>query len=290
MKLNRRHAIRGQDRRANTDWYRRGLIAVVLSVGPLLTACHFGGGTILTPAEHTALCKLACVVEAGAQPSPPPADTNNCLLACDGTTPSPSSTTPTIVPTATATETATATSTPVPTPTPTPTSTGWVTRLIRVNGFAGCNPYGGPGRTRCHGDRTFWFTMPDRDLLSVEVNCQISAARNPNIVGYLQKCLRFDSAGTPCGGAPACDQDHLSCERVRIGCNGKNWDDPRGSVLKVTGQIQCTEADNHYGFDCVGTPNSQYLICAHPFSDAHTEDGTPILVQGTGEFCQAGTF
>lgn len=221
--------------------------------------------------------------------------------------PTPSATTPTD-PSATPTATTpgpTATSTPVPTPT-----TGvWVTKLIRVNGFngapGGCNASRGPGRTHCHGDRTFHFLMPGFDLVPqyAGMGCEFGPdglAHHPAgwkwgdaVCGQFDgrpACVCRDDAQSPCGGSPSCDSDHMSCERVRVGCNGRSWDDPRGSILKATGQIQCTEAPDHYGFDCDGTPNTSYMLCARPYADAHTEDGTPILVQGTGEFCMAGTF
>lgn len=229
---------------------------------------------------------LGCCATIGSQhvcltaptPSPTPTLTPAPRLATATQTAEPTATQPAVTPEPTATFT------PVPAPT-------WVTRLIRVNGFHGCNPDRGPGRTACHGDRTFWFTMPGFDVLSREDNCRISCARRPNGGNCLASCNRNDSTGTPCGGAPACDADHLSCERVRVGCNGHAWDDPRGSMLKATGDgFSCSDADDHYGFDCTGTPGSQYMLCARPFADAHTADGTPILVQGTGEFCAAGVF
>lgn len=133
--------------------------------------------------------------------------------------------------------------------------------------------------------------MPGFDVLARDVNCAISCARRPGDTNCINSCNRNDSPGTPCGGAPACDDDHMACERVRIGCNGHSWDDPRGSILKATGDgFTCTEAEDGYGFNCTGTPNSSYMLCARPYADPHTADGTPILVQGTGEWCTSGVF
>jgi hypothetical protein len=223
-----------------------------------------------------AVFMVGCCVTVGGQRVCAVAPTNAPLPTTTAPPPTPS---PTEAPTATA----------APTPTMTPTPSAWVTRLTLVNGFAGCNPDGGPGRASCHGDRTFWFAMPGFDVLARDVNCTISCARRPGDTNCIASCNRNDSPGTPCGGAPACDQDHLACERVRIGCNGRTWDDPRGSVLKATGGIECMDIDG-YGFDCTGTPGASYMLCARPYADAHTADGVPIPVQGTGEHCTSGVF
>ncbi len=237
---------------------------------------------------------------------PTTAEVTTCLLACTAPRATPTLTSPS----ATATSEATSTAAPVSSPTPTPTSAPrWVTTIRLVNGFGNCSPHpcnpldtttiirdgktcvqlGYAGRTRCDGDRTYLYTMPDFDLVPKGEGCWELWGHNPDASLY-NRCMNNDSPGTPCNGAAACDRDHLDCPRTAYGCNGRELGDPRGSILNVTGGVTCIEHDNHYGMTCRGEPGAHYMICARPFPDAHDEQGNPLPIKGTGENCKSGWF
>jgi hypothetical protein len=227
--------------------------------------------------------------------------------------------------TATSTSTATPRATAAPTSSPTPVATAsptippWQVRLKFYEGFHGCNPapcntldnvtvakvdpdgkthtcaelY--PARSRCDGDRTPMCEMPGFDYPGLEkgTGCrELSYCLTqpiPTDVGKcIDNCLAHDSPGTPCGGAAACDPDHMGCPRTFVGCQGKNRGDVRGSKLSWTGLKSCTEAPNHYGFTCTGTPGVRYEICTEPLPGATNEDGSPLL--GGSKRCKNGWF
>lgn len=178
--------------------------------------------------------------------------------------------------------TAEPTSAPTATPTPVPAAEWWSGFALRYfNGFAGCNPEAGPGRTRCHGDTTPWYTMPGYGLVPKGEGCE--ALANP------AACRANDTPGTPCGGAPSCDMDHMLCRRVAVGCGGREVGDPRGPLITWSG-IDCAVQGNGYSFDCTGEPGAVYWIRSDPRPDVHDADGRPIPVQGSGSSLRAGMF
>lgn len=230
-------------------------------------------------------------------------------------------------PTATATSTSTATpratasptSSPTPAATASPTIPPWQVRLKFYEGFHGCNPapcntldnvtvikidpdgkkhtcaelY--PARSRCDGDRTPICEMPGFDYPGLDkgAGCRTLSycltQPDPSKVGpCIDNCLAHDSPGTPCGGAAACDPDHMTCPRTFVGCQGRNRGDVNGSHLTWTGLTSCTEAANHYGFTCTGTPGARFEICTEPWPGATNEDGSPLL--GGARRCKSGWF
>jgi hypothetical protein len=199
------------------------------------------------------------------------------------------------VPTPTVAPTSTVTATPSPSPTEasqaTPTLT-WEVRQKFVNGFHGCNPRASEAealaspRTTCSGDRTALFEMPGFDLVPKGTGCQELAGTGFDVAA----CLRNDSPGTPCGGAPACDQDHLGCPRTWVGCQGQEWDTAKpspGSHLLWKGGVSCRDI-NGFAFVCTGTPGAVYEICSEPWPNATTVDGRRVI--GGRIHCRAGYF
>jgi hypothetical protein len=168
----------------------------------------------------------------------------------------------------------TATATPAPTATPEPTATTpptWnVPPLVRYpNGFAGCNPGRtfrevSPGVVECEGDMTYWFFMPGYDVVPKCKTCKI------------------DDPYMPCGGAPACDRDHMSCERVFVGCGGRDWDNHAGPDLKITGTglVSLERMDNPYRFILRAKKGSLLTLTACPPDDFRSKDGIPIPHMG----------
>lgn len=137
-------------------------------------------------------------------------------------------------------------------------------------------------RTRCDGDRTPYFAMPDYSIVPKGAGCEVFGDR-------AQHCQDWDTPTSPCGGAPACDRDHMACERVRVGCGGQERGDPRGSALIVTGDVQCAQKADHYGLWCTGAPGTTYEICSEPYT-GHGDDYGPIPVRGSGRYCRSGHF
>lgn len=214
--------------------------------------------------------------------------------------------------------TVTATAAPTAAPTASPAVPAWDVRLKFYEGFHGCNPapcntldnvtvvrvdangkthtcaelY--PARSRCEGDRTPMCEMPGFDYpgLPKATGCTelpyCLAMAEPARGACIQNCMIHDSPGTPCGGAAACDLDHLICPRTFVGCQGKPRGDVNGSKLTWTGLTGCVEHANHYGFACTGMPGARYSLCTEPLPGARNEDGSPLL--GGQKRCKEGWF
>jgi hypothetical protein len=211
-------------------------------------------------------------------------------------------------------------SSPAPTSTTSPTSApgpAWVTRVKRVNGFGNCSPReAGKGRTEatCRGDRTYHYEMPSEQIVPkyAGMSCEPQTANrwfrtegfvmhdgytcgkfDQVKVGGVERCLCRDDAQSPCGGAPVCESGRYDrCERLRVGCNDMEWDDPRGSILSVTGDgVECRDIDG-FALACNGTVGATYMLCARLYPDARTADDREIEHSGnnSANFCKAGIW
>ncbi len=217
--------------------------------------------------------------------------------------------------------------------TPTPVPWGFVTRVRIVQGFSGCNPRtpNEAARTErvCHGDRTYQYFMPSEGSGPGQVpkyagmSCEQRPGTNRwyRVEGFqfnnsdgtpYYTCGRFDEtkppkggnpycfcrddAQSPCGGAPVCEKGRFArCERLRIGCNGQEWDAAfpgPGSELEVdpkNGAVTCDNGDG-FRFTCRGVPGAKYKLTARLYKDARTGDGREIQSQNQGEFSREGTW
>jgi hypothetical protein len=136
------------------------------------------------------------------------------------------------------------------------------------NGFAGCGPGKpyrdvGGGVVECDGDMTYWWQMPGYDVVPKCKTCAI------------------DDPWMPCGGAPSCDDDHMACKRVEVGCGGRNWDNREGPDLAVTGTgLVSLDRWHPFLFTMRVKKGSLLTLTACFPKDFKTKDGLRVPIPG----------
>lgn len=86
-----------------------------------------------------------------------------------------------------------------------------------------------------------------------------------------------------------CDTDHQ--DNWNTYCHKRDWDDPRGPMVNVTGARDWWKSDeNPFQTKVHFEPGQSFMICIRPYNDVQTADGIHIPVRGTAASCVTETY